>query len=191
MKKSLLAVAVLAMCALAQAGFVPTDPNGAGFQCTFDDDPTQQFHTWTFTVDEDGSGDLILEENYKITYPGTDSVNMFGQTDSDPIVRITKYVTNETNAAWTGYTLTLNNASAGVSFTGTPTSDGFDDAVIAGNVITFSGGTVAVGEEVALNFRILVENSGSFGWCVTQMAIPEPATLAMLGLGAVVLFRKK
>lgn len=169
------------MCAIAQAGLNLT--------CTFADKP----HTYDFTADSDNlGGQLNLYEHYTVAYPATDAVDMHLTADQDPIIRVTKYVTNENGHDWTGYTLTLNGP-AGVSFVD-PASDlsgHFSTAVVTGNLITFSGGVVPVNHEVELNFRIFVPSGGSFSWCVTQQAIPEPATLALLGMGALALIRRK
>lgn len=181
MKKILLLLAVFAMCTCVQAGFTY-------FDCQFPDDPTGANHEWDFTADAEG-GVLNLYETYTTT--GSDSVNMFATTDEDPIVKAAKFVTNGNGHVWTGYTLTLNNASLGVSFTGVAGSDYFNTAVVTPNLITFSNGVVPVGEEVMLYFRILVADAGDFSWCVTQQAIPEPATLAILGLGSLALLRKR
>ncbi|MHC5083603.1 MAG: PEP-CTERM sorting domain-containing protein [Planctomycetota bacterium] len=181
MKKISVLAAFLCVCMISQAGIIVDT-----FDCTFPDDPTQDNHAWNYDYETDT---LTLAENY--THTGSDSVNMAVETDEDPLVHIVKTVTNSNGHDWTSYTLTLNDATPGVSFVDSAFSDVFTSAALVGNVITFSGETVAIGETVNLEFDILIADAGSFGWCVTQQAIPEPATLVMLGLGALSLLRWK
>lgn len=180
MKKIIFVAALLAVCAVAQAGIV-------SFNCTFPDDPTGANHVWSFN---EGLQELTLMESYRVAPGQTDSVNMFATANEDPTVKIIKLVTNENGHDWTGYTLTLNNASPGVMFVTPAVSDLFPNVVVTPNLITYSGGIVHVGEEVMLSFRVLVPTAGDFSWCVTQQAIPEPATMILLALGGI-LFRRK
>ncbi|MFA5292410.1 MAG: PEP-CTERM sorting domain-containing protein [Phycisphaerae bacterium] len=182
MKKNLFAAfLILAASNFAFAGFVEDT-----FLCTFPDDPDELIHTWTFDY---GTYDLNLAEH--LTVLGNDQVVMSGETDEDPIYRTIKCVTNGSGVAWTSYELTLS--ATGPTFTGTPSADLFSSAVISdgGLKITFSGGVVNPDDEVLLNFRILVPTTGAFSVCLTQTPIPEPATMALLGLGALALIRKK
>jgi hypothetical protein len=181
MKKFAGLLIVLAMTSLSFAGFI----NGT-FQCTFPDDPTQAVHNWTFNYD---TYDLNLAEN--LHSAGIDQVIMSGTTDEDPIFRTIKLVTNSSTVAWTSYELTLS--ATGPVFTGTPSSDLFSSAVISngGLKITFSGGVVNPGDEVLLNFRTLVSSTGTFSVCLTQNPIPEPATIALLSIGALAFIRRK
>jgi hypothetical protein len=74
-----------------------------------------------------------------------------------------------------------------------PSSDLFSSAVISngGLKITYSGGVVNPGDEVALNFKVQVFTIGGFTTCLTQNPIPEPATMTLLCIGALALLRKK
>lgn len=181
MKKFAGLLIVLAMTSLSFAGFI-----AGTFQCTFPDDPSQEAHSWNFDC---VCYHLTLAENlYSLN---ADQVIMGGQTDEDPVFTVTKTVTNSSAITWTSYELTLS--PTGPLFTGTPSSDVFSSAVISdgGLKITYSGGWLAPGDTVNLNFSILVSSTGMFSVCLTQNPIPEPATIAMLSLGALAFFRKK
>ena len=183
MNKRFLAVLVVLLVGSASfAGFV----NGT-FLCTFPDDPQQTFHNWNFN---DATDHLTLAENIHVL--GFDQVNMSGVTDSDPTFHVTKTVTNSSGYTWTSYELLLGAGSA--TFVGTPFTDKFGTAVIsnAGLKITYSSPLVVLpGQTVVLDFDINVPSTGSFGFCLTQNPIPEPATLAILGLGGLLLRKRR
>jgi hypothetical protein len=183
-KKFLVVLVVLFLSSASFAGFV-----SGTFLCTFPDDPTGTNHTWSFDYNPT---DYFLSLEETIEAMGIDQVNMSATNDDDPTFRVTKYVTNETTVAWTSYELTLNGT--GPTFTDTPSSDLFSSAVISngGLKITYSGGTVNPGDEVQLNFKVLSPAvNDSWTTCLTQNPIPEPATLAILGLGGMALLRKR
>lgn len=63
--------------------------------------------------------------------------------------------------------------------------------VIVGDIITNLGLTIPGGFAGSINISVLSENAGSVQDTVTIEAIPEPVTIAILGLGALFLRRRK
>lgn len=192
MRKIGLFVVLLGMCAVAQAGVTPLFEN---FQCDFPDDNVT--HSWVFTGDNNAGYALYLSETYFAV--GQDRVYMSGTTNEDPTFHIQKTVTNDNGHDWTGYSLTLGETSNNVTFdyTVTPTAilqgDGtvFTVDVSDPTQLVFSGGTLAVGQTLVMDFDINVADIGNFSYCMTQLAIPEPATLTMLGLGSLALLVRR
>ncbi len=180
---SALLVGVLAVS--AQAGFT-------SFLCEFPSEATHT-HTWSFSTEPDvcpeGTvGLLILDES--CTAYGTDRVNMLGTTDEDPTFHVQKTIDNDTTFTWTSYELTLQGDA---TFLPTAFSSMFATVSYPTNQwIIFSAPTaVAPGGSVTLDVDINVPTTGSFNFTMTQLAVPEPATLSLLALGAGIIFRRK
>lgn len=175
MKKALLLTALFSIATILQAGFIDV-------VCTFDDDPQSEHHDWGFVAAEQK---VWLVESYK--YVGSDSVTVSGVTNEDPDLWMTKSVKNENGHIWTAYSLTLSGNAAFVS----ASSDLLPDVSLQPQYVLFSGGTVEQNETLNMSFTINVPASGNFSFCLTQLAIPEPASLALLGLGGLTLLRRK
>ena len=183
MRKAGLVAAILGLCVISQAGVILDS-----FLCTFDDDPTGENHSWSYDYANDV---LTLIETYD--HPGVDTVNVSGLTDTDPDLTMTKAVLNDNGSDWTAYTLTLG------PFDGLPLNatfvSGSSDLLPIANVtptqITFSGGTVLIGETLNMSFVVNVPTVGDFGFGLHQLAIPEPATMALLGLGSLLAIRRR
>ncbi len=206
--KKLMAVLIAAvvLSTVAQAGF--TD-----FDCYFPDDPDAQIHNWYFrafnnqgveqgyihngngtvgTLDPAASYKLELGE--RLSEMGPDEVEMSGMTSSDPNFTLIKTVENVTGVTWTAYQLVLDPVGVATFVPGTEGSTRFTDISFSADLktITFAEPlAVPDGDTVTLQVDINIPTTGSFGFNVCQHPIPEPATVALLGLGALVLIRTR
>ena len=182
MRKVLIAL-VVAIIATPSWGGV------TGIVLTFPDDPEVAEHEWSFDYD---SHVLSLTEVYYLDVE--DRVFVMGTTDSDPMVHISKTITNNNAVAWTSYELSLDASGDAVfDYTVTPTSDWYTMVDTSDTLnLTFSAPlAVPVGETVTLDFDINIPTTGWFGFTLTQRAIPEPTTICLVGLGGLALLRKR
>ena len=128
---------------------------------------------------------------------GPDQVNASYYIDSDPTFHITKTIKNETAYAWTSYGLTLDG-SGGATFVDIGGTSGgiYSNYTLASLSINFYNGVVGVDQvdqTVVLDFDINVDftQAGTFGFCLTQNPVPEPATIYLLGLGGLLLRKRR
>lgn len=127
-------------------------------------------------------------------------------TETDPIVWIMEDVDNATGFTWTGYefevfmskpfTITGVTAPMGWTYAVSPILSGQPLPVGVGTgwmgVVTY---TANPGYEIVNGdtgtFGVRVKFDGTVAFCTQQTPIPEPMTIAMLGLGGLLLKRKK
>jgi hypothetical protein len=149
-------------------------------------------HEWSFDY---GLADLTITET--LDELGPDVVELSGETNADltSFTVVTK-VTNSTAVTWTEYTVTLYDPAAEASFVeGSASATGGKFQTVAypdSATIWFSGDDpVLDGHLVMLQFDILVPTAGTFELTLTQTPAPEPATVVLLGFGALAILRRR
>lgn len=182
-------VLYLAAAGSARAGFISIDTN-------------IQNQGDIFAVPDPVDGTLA------ITAPAVElpSFAFWGTLDSDPNLTVTEKITNNSSGPWDSFSITVNPGD-GYEVTGlegdtpaTKYTDWLPTWAISpdGLTITFSGGSVPVGQQLVAVFDFdITDVSGAFRYGVVNSfhvataPTPEPASLAMVGLGAALLLRRR
>lgn len=187
----LLSVGVVTLFSTAaQAGFVNPDdnPSAAPFSCAFPS--AQNEHQWNF----DYSGPTLTMDEI-IYSASSDDVVMSGETDSDPAFTVVKTIQNTSGIDWTGYILSLSGGGGATFVEGTASAGGNKLQTVNylhPAAIQFTGpNAVADGELLTLSFDINVPTTGLFNFTLTQEPVPEPTTIALLGLGSLGFLRRR
>ncbi len=131
----------------------------------------------------------------------------FTATPDDPIVRFIEDIENDTTFAWTDYHIAIGMSNEfSILSTGLMMPDGWTAVITAPSsgqplpnggtgwlgMIDYymdSGLPVAIGDIGTFGFKISFV--GSIAFCTEQIPTPEPATIMMLGLGALSVIRRK
>ena len=141
---------------------------------------------------------FICSESGVVIFPHIDSLASFDITitaQANSEFTITTKTSNETNFIWTGYIFELEQGGKATFVAGIGTSDYFQKALYPNDQkIEFQApDPVPIGEVVTLQFMMAFVDGSPYTFTLTQYPVPEPATFALLGLGAVALlsWRKK
>jgi hypothetical protein len=206
MKKISLLVAILCF------SIVLTSPANAlikSWNCAADGDGAIEMDYTALTYDGTEGGIAV----YTMDMDGVQSrgpAHVLGDfitdTETDPIVWIMEDVDNVTGFTWTGYQFAIYmNKVFTIEDVVAPEGWSYiKSAVIPGQPLPVGTGTGYMGlvtYTAGAGYEIANGNTGTFGvktkfvgsvaFCTEQTPIPEPMTVAMLGLGGLLIRRKK
>ena len=172
MKKSRVAVllaGVAVFCSsVAQAGLVSFSAGAVS--------------TWS------GSGAVVSQD---VSACASFELTMSAQANST--FTITTTATNESSIIWTGYILTLDPVGDATFVEGTAGSTKFNTVEYPDlwTLEFWAPEEVPHGGVVTLQFDVSIPDGLPYTFTLTQNPIPEPATAALLGLGALVLLARR
>jgi len=134
--------------------------------------------------------------------PGHVFANFITNEAGDPFAWIYKDVTNDTDFVWTDYHInvwlnrpfTIVSASEPTGWLAPVITDPVQQGAIwYGSVDYYSGGPaydVQIGSEATFDLRLWWQ-SGTANFSIEQIPTPEPGSLGLLALGALVLLRRR
>jgi len=175
--------AVIFACSIAQANII-------SFDCYFPDDPYGYDHNWDY--DFVIKRLTITERLYEKPSSEGDRVRMNGVTDAGTTFTLIKTITNTTGVTWTGYDLELISNATFVDGTAGSTKFGTNSFSDDFKILHFYAPlSVLNGEMVTLQVDINIPTVGLFDFTMAQHPLPEPASIMLLGLGALLLRKRK
>lgn len=133
-----------------------------------------------------------IGENYVAGEPDTNTAGCGAETDVDPIIHVVKTITNSSSFVWTGYQVVISGSSGVGYIAGSADSDVFETVIEDGNTIDFCAPqSVGLGEDVTIEFDVLIPTIGQFNFNISQTPIPEPATMGLLAFIGVGLLKRR
>ncbi len=113
--------------------------------------------------------------------------------DAKSTFTITTTATNESGFTWTGYILSLDPQGDATFVEGTAGSTKFETVEYPDpwTIEFWAPKAVLPGQVVTLQFEISIPDSVPYTFTLSQQPVPEPTTIAILGLGSLFLLRKR
>lgn len=142
--------------------------------------------------------DLQTSDMYQSFFNmGPSTIDLHLANEGTSQLNLAKHITNDTGTDWTGYKITLSGNLTILE--DSIHSSLFEDFVLEGNTITFSNPTEVIagnGTLVDMNFAIVVSNDEILSQInpvnsPEMQLTPEPATVLLLGFGALAARRQR